>query len=108
MKIALFPIIVCHKSGNGEEAIEQIDEDIAVTQSQMNFICPITQVCCHCIIDWEIVISYSSLMVYYRSAILVKIRQYQLQALLKKSNIAWEKPCVSRNAVSHAGPDPVI
>ncbi|KAM4685205.1 E3 SUMO-protein ligase NSE2 isoform 1-T1 [Amazona ochrocephala] len=33
----------CHKSGNGEEAIEQIDEDIAVTQSQMNFICPITQ-----------------------------------------------------------------
>ncbi|NXI36834.1 NSE2 ligase, partial [Galbula dea] len=26
------------------EAIEQIDEDIAVTQSQMNFICPITQV----------------------------------------------------------------
>ncbi|KFQ13559.1 E3 SUMO-protein ligase NSE2, partial [Leptosomus discolor] len=28
----------------GNEAIEQIDEDIAVTQSQMNFICPITQV----------------------------------------------------------------
>ncbi|NXN27842.1 NSE2 ligase, partial [Nycticryphes semicollaris] len=27
-----------------DEAIEQIDEDIAVTQSQMNFICPITQV----------------------------------------------------------------
>ncbi|NXN14107.1 NSE2 ligase, partial [Indicator maculatus] len=26
-----------------DEAIEQIDEDIAVTQSQMNFICPITQ-----------------------------------------------------------------
>ncbi|KAM9235559.1 E3 SUMO-protein ligase NSE2 [Leptosomus discolor] len=31
-----------HSDGN--EAIEQIDEDIAVTQSQMNFICPITQV----------------------------------------------------------------
>ncbi|KFQ49143.1 E3 SUMO-protein ligase NSE2, partial [Nestor notabilis] len=31
------------KQCNGEEAIEQIDEDIAVTQSQMNFICPITQ-----------------------------------------------------------------
>ncbi|NXP49419.1 NSE2 ligase, partial [Heliornis fulica] len=29
---------------NDNEAIEQIDEDIAVTQSQMNFICPITQV----------------------------------------------------------------
>ncbi|NXP80794.1 NSE2 ligase, partial [Ramphastos sulfuratus] len=28
---------------NNDEAIEQIDEDIAVTQSQMNFICPITQ-----------------------------------------------------------------
>ncbi|NXN91664.1 NSE2 ligase, partial [Rhinopomastus cyanomelas] len=28
---------------NDNEAIEQIDEDIAVTQSQMNFICPITQ-----------------------------------------------------------------
>ncbi|KAJ6663129.1 hypothetical protein lerEdw1_010722 [Lerista edwardsae] len=25
------------------EAFEQVDEDIAVTQSQMNFICPITQ-----------------------------------------------------------------
>ncbi|NXW03476.1 NSE2 ligase, partial [Fregetta grallaria] len=34
---------VCHQSGDGNEAIEQIDEDIAVTQSQMNFICPITQ-----------------------------------------------------------------
>ncbi|KAM6350008.1 E3 SUMO-protein ligase NSE2 isoform 1-T2 [Podargus strigoides] len=33
----------CHQSDNGNEAIEQIDEDIAVTQSQMNFICPITQ-----------------------------------------------------------------
>ncbi|XP_075599451.1 E3 SUMO-protein ligase NSE2 isoform X1 [Balearica regulorum gibbericeps] len=33
----------CHKSDNDNEAIEQIDEDIAVTQSQMNFICPITQ-----------------------------------------------------------------
>ncbi|POI31304.1 hypothetical protein CIB84_004945, partial [Bambusicola thoracicus] len=29
---------------NDNEDIEQIDEDIAVTQSQMNFICPITQV----------------------------------------------------------------
>ncbi|XP_074842770.1 E3 SUMO-protein ligase NSE2 [Carettochelys insculpta] len=28
---------------DANEAIEQIDEDIAVTQSQMNFICPITQ-----------------------------------------------------------------
>ncbi|NWQ75289.1 NSE2 ligase, partial [Columbina picui] len=28
---------------NGNESIEQIDEDIAVTQSQTNFICPITQ-----------------------------------------------------------------
>ncbi|NXX87043.1 NSE2 ligase, partial [Urocolius indicus] len=33
----------CHQSNNGSEAIEEIDEDIAVTQSQMNFICPITQ-----------------------------------------------------------------
>ncbi|NXV74122.1 NSE2 ligase, partial [Atlantisia rogersi] len=33
----------CHRSDNDNEAIEQIDEDIAVTQSQMNFICPITQ-----------------------------------------------------------------
>ncbi|KFP79645.1 E3 SUMO-protein ligase NSE2, partial [Acanthisitta chloris] len=32
------------KQYNGNETIEQIDEDIAVTQSQMNFICPITQV----------------------------------------------------------------
>ncbi|NXG57386.1 NSE2 ligase, partial [Hemiprocne comata] len=31
------------KRYNNNEAIEQIDEDIAVTQSQMNFICPITQ-----------------------------------------------------------------
>ncbi|NXT78446.1 NSE2 ligase, partial [Zapornia atra] len=31
------------KQYNDNEAIEQIDEDIAVTQSQMNFICPITQ-----------------------------------------------------------------
>ncbi|EOB02273.1 E3 SUMO-protein ligase NSE2, partial [Anas platyrhynchos] len=29
---------------NDNDAIEQIDEDIAVTQSQVNFICPITQV----------------------------------------------------------------
>uniref|UniRef100_A0A8C8R7Y5 E3 SUMO-protein ligase NSE2 n=1 Tax=Pelusios castaneus TaxID=367368 RepID=A0A8C8R7Y5_9SAUR len=29
---------------DANEAIEQIDEDIQVTQSQMNFICPITQV----------------------------------------------------------------
>ncbi|RLW13387.1 hypothetical protein DV515_00000533 [Chloebia gouldiae] len=28
----------------GTDTIEQIDEDIAVTRSQMNFICPITQV----------------------------------------------------------------
>ncbi|NXI66830.1 NSE2 ligase, partial [Anseranas semipalmata] len=28
---------------NDNDAIEQIDEDIAVTQSQVNFICPITQ-----------------------------------------------------------------
>ncbi|NWS30007.1 NSE2 ligase, partial [Polioptila caerulea] len=28
---------------HGNDTIEQIDEDIAVTQSQMNFICPITQ-----------------------------------------------------------------
>ncbi|XP_034619502.1 E3 SUMO-protein ligase NSE2-like [Trachemys scripta elegans] len=28
---------------DANESIEQIDEDIAVTQSQMNFICPITQ-----------------------------------------------------------------
>ncbi|XP_010175398.1 E3 SUMO-protein ligase NSE2 [Antrostomus carolinensis] len=34
---------VCRQSDNDNEAIEQIDEDIAVTQSQMNFICPITQ-----------------------------------------------------------------
>ncbi|XP_009558308.1 E3 SUMO-protein ligase NSE2 isoform X2 [Cuculus canorus] len=34
----------CYQSDNDNEAIEQIDEDIAVTQSQMNFICPITQV----------------------------------------------------------------
>ncbi|XP_059671538.1 E3 SUMO-protein ligase NSE2 isoform X1 [Gavia stellata] len=33
----------CRQSDNDNEAIEQIDEDIAVTQSQMNFICPITQ-----------------------------------------------------------------
>ncbi|XP_009995915.1 PREDICTED: E3 SUMO-protein ligase NSE2 [Chaetura pelagica] len=33
----------CHPSDNNNEAIEQIDEDIVVTQSQMNFICPITQ-----------------------------------------------------------------
>ncbi|NXG20267.1 NSE2 ligase, partial [Grallaria varia] len=32
-----------HISDNGNETIEQIDEDIAVTRSQMNFICPITQ-----------------------------------------------------------------
>ncbi|NXW59215.1 NSE2 ligase, partial [Eurystomus gularis] len=31
------------KQYNDNEDIEQIDEDIAVTQSQMNFICPITQ-----------------------------------------------------------------
>ncbi|NWI11690.1 NSE2 ligase, partial [Crypturellus soui] len=31
------------QSGDGNESIEQIDEDIAVTQSQVNFICPITQ-----------------------------------------------------------------
>ncbi|NWI96036.1 NSE2 ligase, partial [Pitta sordida] len=31
------------KQYNGNETIEEIDEDIAVTRSQMNFICPITQ-----------------------------------------------------------------
>ncbi|NXD05828.1 NSE2 ligase, partial [Nothocercus nigrocapillus] len=31
------------QTGDGNESIEQIDEDIAVTQSQVNFICPITQ-----------------------------------------------------------------
>ncbi|XP_069636153.1 E3 SUMO-protein ligase NSE2 isoform X2 [Haliaeetus albicilla] len=36
-------ITVCRQSDNDNEAIEQIDEDLAVTQSQMNFICPITQ-----------------------------------------------------------------
>ncbi|XP_027754779.1 E3 SUMO-protein ligase NSE2-like isoform X2 [Empidonax traillii] len=30
-------------SDDDSETIEQIDEDIAVTRSQMNFICPITQ-----------------------------------------------------------------
>ncbi|XP_064501165.1 E3 SUMO-protein ligase NSE2 isoform X2 [Pseudopipra pipra] len=30
-------------SDDDDETIEQIDEDIAVTRSQMNFICPITQ-----------------------------------------------------------------
>lgn len=49
MKIVLFPIIVRLQSDNNDnDAIEQIDEDIAVTQSQVNFICPITQVCYHC------------------------------------------------------------
>lgn len=48
MKIVLFPVIVCRQSDNDNEAIEQIDEDLAVTQSQMNFICPITQVRYHC------------------------------------------------------------
>jgi len=48
MKIVLFPLTVCYRSDNENEAIEQIDEDIAVTQSQMNFICPITQVCYCC------------------------------------------------------------
>ncbi|KAM9644280.1 E3 SUMO-protein ligase NSE2 [Harpia harpyja] len=33
----------CRQSDNDNETIEQIDEDLAVTQSQMNFICPITQ-----------------------------------------------------------------
>ena len=48
MEIVLFPIIVRLQSdSNDNDDIEQIDEDIAVTQSQMNFICPITQVCCH-------------------------------------------------------------
>ncbi|KAJ7417165.1 hypothetical protein BTVI_33769 [Pitangus sulphuratus] len=32
-----------HISDDDNETIEQIDEDIAVTRSQMNFICPITQ-----------------------------------------------------------------
>uniref|UniRef100_A0A8C9F4V1 Uncharacterized protein n=1 Tax=Pavo cristatus TaxID=9049 RepID=A0A8C9F4V1_PAVCR len=46
---------------NDNDDIEQIDEDIAVTQSQMNFICPITQVCYHTIRDWERAISCPSL-----------------------------------------------
>ncbi|XP_068528746.1 E3 SUMO-protein ligase NSE2 isoform X2 [Anas acuta] len=41
----IFPSLVRLKSDNNDnDAIEQIDEDIAVTQSQVNFICPITQV----------------------------------------------------------------
>ncbi|NWY25864.1 NSE2 ligase, partial [Pheucticus melanocephalus] len=39
-----FPILLSHKSDHGNDTIEQIDEDLAVTRSQMNFICPITQV----------------------------------------------------------------
>ncbi|RMC14896.1 hypothetical protein DUI87_07073 [Hirundo rustica rustica] len=33
-----------HPEDRGNDTIEQIDEDIAVTRSQMNFICPITQI----------------------------------------------------------------
>ncbi|NWZ68115.1 NSE2 ligase, partial [Acrocephalus arundinaceus] len=40
---SFFPILLSHKSGHGNDTIEQIDEDIAVTRSQMNFICPMTQ-----------------------------------------------------------------
>ncbi|NXT70292.1 NSE2 ligase, partial [Chaetops frenatus] len=40
---SFFPIILSHKSDHGNDTIEQIDDDIAVTRSQMNFICPITQ-----------------------------------------------------------------
>jgi len=62
MEIVLFPIIVRLQSdSNDNDDIEQIDEDIAVTQSQMNFICPITQVCCHTVRDWERAISCPSL-----------------------------------------------
>ncbi|KAJ7404029.1 E3 SUMO-protein ligase NSE2 [Willisornis vidua] len=38
-----YEFTVRHISDNGNDTIEQIDEDIAVTRSQMNFICPITQ-----------------------------------------------------------------
>lgn len=62
MEIVLFPIIVRLQSdSNDNDDIEQIDEDIAVTQSQMNFICPITQVCYHAVRDWERAISCPSL-----------------------------------------------
>ncbi|NWZ74951.1 NSE2 ligase, partial [Poecile atricapillus] len=40
---SFFPILLFHKSDHDKDTIEQIDEDIAVTRSQMNFICPITQ-----------------------------------------------------------------
>lgn len=67
MKIALFSILV-HRQLDNDEAIEQIDEDIAVTQSQMNFICPITQVCYHYYNNyWEIAVSYSSLICFVRN-----------------------------------------
>lgn len=93
MKILLFPIIVCHQSDNDNGTIEQIDEDIAVTQSQMNFICPITQVCYHCCYNR---LGNSSFIFFIGLFItnlqyLLKIRQYKLQALSKKGTIAWEK-----------------
>lgn len=48
---------------HGNDTIEQIDEDIAVTRSQTNFICPITQVCVTAtVIDREVVISCPSLV----------------------------------------------
>lgn len=58
-----FPILLSHKSDHGNDTIEQIDEDIAVTRSQTNFICPITQVCVTAtVIDREVVISCPSLV----------------------------------------------
>lgn len=71
---SFFPILFSHKSGRANDTIEQIDEDIAVTRSQMNFICPITQVCIPAtVIDRETVISHW--FVYYESAVPVK-QQY--------------------------------
>lgn len=42
--VCLFFIVGVQRDAEENEAFEQVDEDIAVTQSQMNFICPITQV----------------------------------------------------------------
>lgn len=93
MKIVLFPIIVRQQSDNDNEAIEQIDEDIAVTQSQMNFICPITQVCCHCSRK-RLGNSHSVFCGGLFGANLrysLKFRQYQFQALPEKRDVAWGK-----------------
>ncbi|KAF7237830.1 E3 SUMO-protein ligase NSE2 [Varanus komodoensis] len=47
-KYSLLPLllhIAVHRQSHSDDipALEQVDEDIAVTESQMNFICPITQ-----------------------------------------------------------------